>query len=167
MDELSVKCLLHADDQVILTPSVCELQEMVTKMNDFIKKSGMMSDERSSGLIYGDGGVMEVNLGHRNSHSLDEIKQQKILLYEQRKVHVPIPISDPGVDPIPINWHRIFDIEHESEASEAEVDRRNSHSLAETKQRKLLLYVCVLWECGVSRFEPAYFRAAAKLTTCL
>ncbi|GBP47352.1 hypothetical protein EVAR_38953_1 [Eumeta japonica] len=28
MDELSVKCLLYADDQVILAPSVCELQEM-------------------------------------------------------------------------------------------------------------------------------------------
>ncbi|GBP00899.1 hypothetical protein EVAR_2225_1 [Eumeta japonica] len=37
-DELSAKCLLYADNQVILTPSACELQEMVTKMYDSVKK---------------------------------------------------------------------------------------------------------------------------------
>ncbi|GBP74482.1 Mariner Mos1 transposase [Eumeta japonica] len=41
MDELSAKCLLYADDQVLLVPSACELQAMVTKMNDFVKKISM------------------------------------------------------------------------------------------------------------------------------
>ncbi|GBP46935.1 hypothetical protein EVAR_30967_1 [Eumeta japonica] len=41
MDELSVKCLLYADDQVILSPSASELQEMVSKMNDSVKKKVM------------------------------------------------------------------------------------------------------------------------------
>ncbi|GBP03759.1 hypothetical protein EVAR_2483_1 [Eumeta japonica] len=40
MDELSVKCLLYADNQLILAPSACGLQEMV-KMNDSVKKRGM------------------------------------------------------------------------------------------------------------------------------
>ncbi|GBP57263.1 hypothetical protein EVAR_44080_1 [Eumeta japonica] len=31
MDELSVKCLLYADDQVILALLACELQEMLIK----------------------------------------------------------------------------------------------------------------------------------------
>ncbi|GBP73853.1 hypothetical protein EVAR_52413_1 [Eumeta japonica] len=38
MGKLSVKCLLNADGQVILAPSACQLQEMVIKMNNFIKK---------------------------------------------------------------------------------------------------------------------------------
>ncbi|GBP53008.1 hypothetical protein EVAR_80969_1 [Eumeta japonica] len=38
MDKLSVKCLLYADDQVILAPSACRLQEMPNKMNDSVKK---------------------------------------------------------------------------------------------------------------------------------
>ncbi|GBP82605.1 Retrovirus-related Pol polyprotein from transposon TNT 1-94 [Eumeta japonica] len=38
IDELSVKCLLYADDQVILAQSACELQEIVTKMNDSVKR---------------------------------------------------------------------------------------------------------------------------------
>ncbi|GBP38528.1 hypothetical protein EVAR_95430_1 [Eumeta japonica] len=37
MHELPVKCLLHADDQVILAPSECGLQEMVNEM----KKKGI------------------------------------------------------------------------------------------------------------------------------
>ncbi|GBP41816.1 hypothetical protein EVAR_26938_1 [Eumeta japonica] len=41
MDELSVKCLLYVDDQVILAPSACGLQEMVNKMNDSVKKRHM------------------------------------------------------------------------------------------------------------------------------
>ncbi|GBP86306.1 hypothetical protein EVAR_62320_1 [Eumeta japonica] len=31
MDEVSVKCLLYADDQVILASSVCKLLEMINK----------------------------------------------------------------------------------------------------------------------------------------
>ncbi|GBP24033.1 hypothetical protein EVAR_10134_1 [Eumeta japonica] len=42
MDDLSVKCLLYTDDQVILAPSACGLQEMVTKVNDFVKKRGIL-----------------------------------------------------------------------------------------------------------------------------
>ncbi|GBP63563.1 hypothetical protein EVAR_61303_1 [Eumeta japonica] len=41
MDELSVKCLLYADDQEILAPSACGLQEMVNKVNDSVKKRDM------------------------------------------------------------------------------------------------------------------------------
>ncbi|GBO98641.1 Retrovirus-related Pol polyprotein from type-2 retrotransposable element R2DM; Endonuclease [Eumeta japonica] len=41
MDKVSIKCLLYANDQVILAPSACGLQEMVNKMNDSIKKRGM------------------------------------------------------------------------------------------------------------------------------
>ncbi|GBP55697.1 hypothetical protein EVAR_32949_1 [Eumeta japonica] len=41
MDELSVKCLLHADKQVVLVTSACGLQEMVNKLNDSVKKRGM------------------------------------------------------------------------------------------------------------------------------
>ncbi|GBP48947.1 hypothetical protein EVAR_32282_1 [Eumeta japonica] len=40
MDELSVKCLLYAEDQEILVPTLCKLQ-MVTKMNDSVKKRGI------------------------------------------------------------------------------------------------------------------------------
>ncbi|GBP89333.1 hypothetical protein EVAR_65165_1 [Eumeta japonica] len=41
IDELSVKCLMYADDQVILAPLACGLQEMINKMNDSVKKRGM------------------------------------------------------------------------------------------------------------------------------
>ncbi|GBP91684.1 hypothetical protein EVAR_100264_1 [Eumeta japonica] len=39
MDELSVKCFLYAEYQVILASSACGMQEMVNKMNDFVKKA--------------------------------------------------------------------------------------------------------------------------------
>lgn len=38
LGELLIKCLLYADDQVILASSAGELQEMVTVMNDAFKK---------------------------------------------------------------------------------------------------------------------------------
>ncbi|CAK1595670.1 unnamed protein product [Parnassius mnemosyne] len=41
MAELTVKCLLYADDQVILASSVAELQMMVTLMNRTLKEKGM------------------------------------------------------------------------------------------------------------------------------
>ncbi|GBP59075.1 hypothetical protein EVAR_39161_1 [Eumeta japonica] len=41
MDKLSDKCLLCVNDQVIIGPSACELQKVVTKMNDSVKKRGM------------------------------------------------------------------------------------------------------------------------------
>ncbi|GBP79515.1 5-oxoprolinase [Eumeta japonica] len=37
MDELSLKCLLYADDHVILAP-LCQIQEMITNMNDSFEK---------------------------------------------------------------------------------------------------------------------------------
>ncbi|GBP84081.1 hypothetical protein EVAR_68783_1 [Eumeta japonica] len=40
MDELSVKCLLYADDQVILVVSACDLQAIVTKINVFVNRRG-------------------------------------------------------------------------------------------------------------------------------
>ncbi|GBP88948.1 hypothetical protein EVAR_52287_1 [Eumeta japonica] len=39
MEKLLVKCLLFADDQVILMPLVYGPQEMVNKMNDSVKKT--------------------------------------------------------------------------------------------------------------------------------
>ncbi|GBP42037.1 hypothetical protein EVAR_95036_1 [Eumeta japonica] len=36
-----VKCLLCVDDKVILAPSMCELQEMVNKVNDSVNKKGI------------------------------------------------------------------------------------------------------------------------------
>ncbi|GBP56211.1 hypothetical protein EVAR_41398_1 [Eumeta japonica] len=41
MDELSVKCLLQADDQVSFAPSSCELEAMQTKMDDSVEKRSM------------------------------------------------------------------------------------------------------------------------------
>ncbi|GBP39655.1 hypothetical protein EVAR_25479_1 [Eumeta japonica] len=41
MDELSVKCLLYVDDQVIIAQSAYGLQEMANKMNDSFRKKGM------------------------------------------------------------------------------------------------------------------------------
>ncbi|GBP60972.1 hypothetical protein EVAR_51535_1 [Eumeta japonica] len=38
MGELSVRCVLYADDQVILALSTCELQEKITKMKNSVKK---------------------------------------------------------------------------------------------------------------------------------
>ncbi|GBP08787.1 hypothetical protein EVAR_7356_1 [Eumeta japonica] len=37
MDELPVKCFLYPENHVILAPWVCELQDMVIKMNDSVK----------------------------------------------------------------------------------------------------------------------------------
>ncbi|GBP37417.1 hypothetical protein EVAR_16322_1 [Eumeta japonica] len=34
MDELSVKCLLYADDEVIIAPTVCDLQAMCSWVNE-------------------------------------------------------------------------------------------------------------------------------------
>ena len=41
MNELHVKCLLYADDQVILASSAKQLQDMVTLMNEAFKSKGM------------------------------------------------------------------------------------------------------------------------------
>ncbi|GBP47653.1 hypothetical protein EVAR_40049_1 [Eumeta japonica] len=41
MHELSVKCLLYSDHQVILAPPVRGLQEMANKVNDSVKKRDM------------------------------------------------------------------------------------------------------------------------------
>ncbi|GBP86364.1 hypothetical protein EVAR_62726_1 [Eumeta japonica] len=60
MNELSIKCFLFADDQVVLVPSACEQQEVVNKMNDSVKKKGikvnvsktkMMAFERGESTI--------------------------------------------------------------------------------------------------------------------
>ncbi|GBP26863.1 hypothetical protein EVAR_16443_1 [Eumeta japonica] len=47
MDEVSVKYLLYADDQAILAPPSCGLQDMVNKMNDAVKKKVEMRSLRS------------------------------------------------------------------------------------------------------------------------
>ncbi|GBP55227.1 hypothetical protein EVAR_36810_1 [Eumeta japonica] len=43
MDELFVKCLVYTKNQVILAPSVWELQEMVIKTKDSVKKKTLSS----------------------------------------------------------------------------------------------------------------------------
>ncbi|GBP54952.1 hypothetical protein EVAR_50396_1 [Eumeta japonica] len=47
MDELSFKCLLYTDDQVILAPSVYRQQETVNKMNDSVKKRDIKTIARN------------------------------------------------------------------------------------------------------------------------
>ncbi|GBP61971.1 hypothetical protein EVAR_40979_1 [Eumeta japonica] len=49
IDEMSIKCLLYADDQVNLAPLACGLQEMVNKINDSVKKRGMKVNVGGSG----------------------------------------------------------------------------------------------------------------------
>ncbi|GBP89364.1 hypothetical protein EVAR_66652_1 [Eumeta japonica] len=70
MDELSVKCLLCADNQVLLAPSTCGLQEtVINKMNDSVKKRGTCrtntitrtSQKAAAGVR---GGRAPPNLGH-------------------------------------------------------------------------------------------------------
>jgi hypothetical protein len=48
MNELRVNCLLYADDQVMLSSSAEELQEMVTIMNEALMEKGVkfMSPKR-------------------------------------------------------------------------------------------------------------------------
>ena len=41
LNELPVKCLLYADDQVLLASSAEQLQDMVTLMNEAFKRKGM------------------------------------------------------------------------------------------------------------------------------
>ncbi|GBP70077.1 hypothetical protein EVAR_98908_1 [Eumeta japonica] len=48
MDELPLKCLLQADEPVILAPSACELWAMVTKMNCFVKNRCMKVNLREA-----------------------------------------------------------------------------------------------------------------------
>ncbi|GBP35677.1 hypothetical protein EVAR_75002_1 [Eumeta japonica] len=43
MDKLSVKSFLYADDLAVLASSVCELQTMITKIIDSVKKTDNLS----------------------------------------------------------------------------------------------------------------------------
>ncbi|GBP34619.1 hypothetical protein EVAR_19010_1 [Eumeta japonica] len=51
MDNLSVKHLLYTENQVMLAPSACELQEMEIKINDSIKKKGMKANVSKTKVI--------------------------------------------------------------------------------------------------------------------
>ncbi|GBP48295.1 hypothetical protein EVAR_34788_1 [Eumeta japonica] len=66
MDELSVNCLLYADDQVILAPSACGLQEMVHKMNDSFKKRSTYDNvSKTKTMVFESKSMIEydVNIG--------------------------------------------------------------------------------------------------------
>ncbi|GBP52721.1 hypothetical protein EVAR_43922_1 [Eumeta japonica] len=45
IDELSLKCLLYAEDQVILAASASELQKMVTKMNVLLRRETLNTEK--------------------------------------------------------------------------------------------------------------------------
>ncbi|GBP47970.1 hypothetical protein EVAR_40394_1 [Eumeta japonica] len=55
MDELSVKCSLYADDQVIPATSACGLLEMRNKMNDSVNKRGIKSEKSIAQFVRGYG----------------------------------------------------------------------------------------------------------------
>ncbi|GBP61741.1 hypothetical protein EVAR_31069_1 [Eumeta japonica] len=61
MDELSVKCLLYADDQVILAPSACGLQEMVNKLNDSVKNRGVKVNVGKAKVMLFEGAKARLN----------------------------------------------------------------------------------------------------------
>ncbi|GBP81465.1 hypothetical protein EVAR_59448_1 [Eumeta japonica] len=52
MDELSAECLLYTDDQVFLAPATYELQEMVTKINDSVKKRSMKINVSKTKMVH-------------------------------------------------------------------------------------------------------------------
>ncbi|GBP28602.1 hypothetical protein EVAR_85801_1 [Eumeta japonica] len=56
MDELSVKCLLYTDDQIIIAPSACELKEMVNKKNVSLKKRCMKANVGKTKVMVFEGG---------------------------------------------------------------------------------------------------------------
>ncbi|GBP28598.1 hypothetical protein EVAR_85797_1 [Eumeta japonica] len=56
LDKLSVKYILYADEQVILVPSACGLQEIVTEMNDSVKKRVNVSKIKV--MVFGRGDSM-------------------------------------------------------------------------------------------------------------
>ncbi|GBP57397.1 hypothetical protein EVAR_51244_1 [Eumeta japonica] len=103
MDELSVKCLLYADDQVILAPSTCRLQMMVNKTHDSVKKRGM-----------------EVNVG-----------MTKIIVFERGEsmTENKVLIEGEKVEQVKefIHWGRLFtnDGKHDRD-TEKRVDARNN-----------------------------------------
>ncbi|GBP14923.1 hypothetical protein EVAR_75495_1 [Eumeta japonica] len=50
-----------------------------------------------------------------------------------------------------------------AESLKGYLSHRNSHLLDEMQQRRLLLHVRIICECGISPVESTYFCAAAKL----
>ncbi|GBP40274.1 hypothetical protein EVAR_83964_1 [Eumeta japonica] len=81
MRELYVKCLLYADDEVILAPSVCGLQDMVTKMNDSVKKRSMKEEKVQLNAI-----CIYVYI-YTDCNSLKQVKEFKYDAVEVRSLH--------------------------------------------------------------------------------
>ncbi|GBP17576.1 Retrovirus-related Pol polyprotein from transposon TNT 1-94 [Eumeta japonica] len=52
MDELSVKCVLYADDQVILASLTCDLHATVTKMNDSEEKAMKVNVIKTEVMVF-------------------------------------------------------------------------------------------------------------------
>ncbi|GBP81832.1 hypothetical protein EVAR_56302_1 [Eumeta japonica] len=87
MNKLSVQCLLYTDDQVFLASSVCELQEIVTKMNDAVKKKGKKVNvtKTKCRLSTSDGRrnihiERRVNAGHKVNGALLAVRNNKMRL---------------------------------------------------------------------------------------
>ncbi|GBP50362.1 hypothetical protein EVAR_32607_1 [Eumeta japonica] len=83
MDELSVKCLLYADDREFLASSASGLEETVNQMNESVKKRGVkvnvgktnvMVFERGVSMTEGDIFREEIAYALEYLHRLDDSK---------------------------------------------------------------------------------------------
>ncbi|GBP82000.1 hypothetical protein EVAR_62877_1 [Eumeta japonica] len=75
-NELSVKCLLYADDQVIIAPSVCELKELIINMDDSVNKIHMHVTV-SEVMVFERGERTTKYDVHRRSHHVKELRGLK------------------------------------------------------------------------------------------
>ncbi|GBP84592.1 hypothetical protein EVAR_68858_1 [Eumeta japonica] len=73
---MCVKCLLYADDQVIIAPSACELH-IVTEMNDSVKKRGMKLNVSETKFMLPVGAPNSNVEEHRPNITLTRIVQQQ------------------------------------------------------------------------------------------
>ncbi|GBP38146.1 hypothetical protein EVAR_80430_1 [Eumeta japonica] len=90
----SIACLLYADCRVILAPSACELQAMLTKMNDSVKKSAMKVNNRGErgeqvkGLAYLGSLFMTINVIEiLKGERMQEIKYSLEILTSSKTYH--------------------------------------------------------------------------------
>ncbi|GBP34112.1 hypothetical protein EVAR_28246_1 [Eumeta japonica] len=142
LDELSVKCFLCADDQVIFAPSTCGLHNMVNKMNDSVKRRDMKVKVGKTKVM-----VFERGESTAECYILIEAKL--------RSKRAGVPSSPPMDTRNPRGITSVFsasweEIEYVTEGDPVDVRGRrgmgywNSHSLDERQQRMLLPRVRIL-----------------------